>query len=286
MKRLLICLLLFPLFTQAQQLYHKDILGKATLKDFQQEPHAAWYNKNYQDYQAQASVVSALKQLNLSGVKVKIVFGSWCGDSKREVPRMTKLLSECSFPEKNVELIGVDDSLTVYKQSPTREEKGLGIYRVPTFVFYKKDKEIGRIVEYPTESLERDLLALLKEESYTPNYFSYPYIAKWMAEGMLTDTNVSPRGLAQQLLGKVQYESELNSCGYVLLADKKSAEAITVFRINTSLFPQSANCFDSLGEAYSVAGLTDKAIQSYEQALRLKPDSENAKEQLKKLKGE
>lgn len=285
MKRFLFLLACLPLSLFAQQ-RSKDILGKATRSDLQQEPHATWFNKNFNDYQPDGACMAKLRQQDVSKVKVKIVFGSWCGDSKREVPRMVKLLDAMSFPEQNIEFIAVDDSLAVYKQSPTREEAGLGVYRVPTFIVYQKNKEVGRVVEYPAESLERDVLAILQKKPYTPNYFSYPAIARWMADGQLTDPNVSPRGLAQQLLGKVQYESELNACGYVLMAGKKVNEAITVFRINANLFPQSANCFDSLGEAYAVAGLTEKATQAYEQALRLNPESANAKEQLKKLKGD
>ena len=81
-------------------------------------------------------------------------------------------------------------------------------------------------------------------------------------------------------------ESELNSCGYVLLAQQNIKEAITVFRVNINLFPQSANCFDSLGEAYARAGSKDKAIQAYEYAVHLDPKNERTAATLKKLKEE
>jgi tetratricopeptide (TPR) repeat protein len=80
-------------------------------------------------------------------------------------------------------------------------------------------------------------------------------------------------------------EGELNAVGYVLLAQGRSQEAITVFRINANLFPSSANCFDSLGEAYSMTGQKEKSIQAYEYAQTLDPKNENVKKQLQKLKG-
>jgi cytochrome c-type biogenesis protein CcmH/NrfG len=83
----------------------------------------------------------------------------------------------------------------------------------------------------------------------------------------------------------VASESELNSCGYVLLMSGRVKESITVFRINVNLFPQSVNCLDSLGEAYVIAGQNDKAIQAYEAALHLDPSNENVKKELNKLKG-
>jgi tetratricopeptide (TPR) repeat protein len=284
MRQLVIAFALLPFLTLAQH-PHPDLLGKITLNDFQTDPHSIWYNKNYQEYAGASAVVTQLKKENFSGVSVKIVFGSWCGDSKREVPRFVKLLTQLDFPQSRLEFIAVDDSLPVYKQSPRHEDAGLAVYRVPTFIVYEKGKETGRIVEYPVESLERDLLAILQRKQYMPNYYSYPFIATWLQEGLLVDENVSARGLATQIYGKVQHESELNACGYVLLAARKMKEAITVFRINTSLFPQSANCFDSLGEAYVKAGQPERAIQSYEYALKLDPQSENARQQLEKLKG-
>lgn len=283
MKQLLITLsFLLPLNLPAQT---ADLLGHCTLSHFQEEPHAAWYAKNYEAYTPASATVEKLKRAGLPKTTIKVIFGSWCGDSKREVPRFMKLLSAASFPADRVTLIGVDDSLDVYKQSPNREERGLYVYRVPTFIVYENGREKGRIVEYPVESLERDLQRIVETNSYTPNYFSYPLVISWLTDGLLTDPNVSARGLAMRLFGKVQYESELNACGYVLMADGKLPEAVTVFRINANLFPQSANCFDSLGEAYAKSGNTGKAIESYEQALRLAPESENAKLQLKKLRG-
>jgi cytochrome c-type biogenesis protein CcmH/NrfG len=62
-------------------------------------------------------------------------------------------------------------------------------------------------------------------------------------------------------------------------------ESIAVFRINANLFPQSANCLDSLGEAYAISGQNEKAIQAYEAAQKLDPENENVKKQLLKLKG-
>jgi tetratricopeptide (TPR) repeat protein len=197
---------------------------------------------------------------------------------------MTKVLEKLAFPQKNLTLIGVDDSTEVYKQSPQRQEAGMNIFRVPTFIVYENGKEVGRIVEYPTETMERDLLKIFAKKEYTANYFGYPQIIQWMKDGLLTDENISARGLAMQLKNRIASESELNACGYVMIAQGNLKEAITVLRINANLFPQSANCWDSLGEAYAKDGQKDKAIQAYEYVLELDPKSENAKAQLLKLK--
>jgi thiol-disulfide isomerase/thioredoxin len=287
MKKILLAfsLLFIAGLAQSQNKY-PDLLGVCTTDQLLKEPYAGWYTGNLSGYRPNAEVLAQLKKTGLSKYSMKIFFGSWCGDSKRELPKMIKVLDQLSFNKNDVVLIGVDDSVKTYKQSPQREEAGLNIYRVPTFIIYKGEKEIGRIIESPAETMERDLLKIFSKEEYAPNYHSYSIINQWLKDGILKDENINARGLAFQLKPVVLSESELNSCGYVLMAQASLAEAIAVFRININLFPQSANCFDSLGEVYATAGFKDKAIQAYEVAAQLDPKNESISEKLKELKGE
>jgi tetratricopeptide (TPR) repeat protein len=263
----------------------KKLLGTCLTDDLKQEPYATWYTLGLNDYNPNTEVIDQIRKLKLNKFTFKIFFGTWCGDSQRELPRMSRLLNELSIPAKNIQWVALDDSSTFYKQSPQHEEKELNIFRVPTFIVYEKGTEIGRVVEFPVETLERDLLKILGHQPYESNYTSFPVISSWLDKGILKDANVSARGLAEQLHSKVIREGELNACGYVLLAQGKLQEAITVFRINANLFPSSANCFDSLGEAYAANGQKEKSIQAYERALALDPKNENVKTQLTKLKG-
>ncbi|MGB7054918.1 MAG: serine hydrolase, partial [bacterium] len=79
-------------------------------------------------------------------------------------------------------------------------------------------------------------------------------------------------------------ERTVNLRGYALLAEGEIAEAIAVLRLNVYLYPESANVYDSLGEAYMVAGNTALASENYEKSLKLDPDNENAVEKLKELR--
>lgn len=96
--------------------------------------------------------------------------GTWCGDSKREVPRILKMLDCCGFKERDVNLIMVSNKDSLYKKSPQHEEAGKNIVRVPTIIIEQKGLEVGRIVEFPKISLEKDMLAILRNENYQPNY--------------------------------------------------------------------------------------------------------------------
>ena len=64
-------------------------------------------------------------------------------------------------------------------------------------------------------------------------------------------------------------ETRLNQLGYGLLEKKQPAKAIAVLQLNTQLYPDSANTWDSLGEATEAAGDTAGAIALYRKALEL-----------------
>ena len=78
-------------------------------------------------------------------------------------------------------------------------------------------------------------------------------------------------------------EDSLNNFGYEILEKNDAASAIQVFQLNAELYPQSANVWDSLAEAYMKSGDMRKARENYEKALTLDPKDNNAKERLKKI---
>ena len=63
-------------------------------------------------------------------------------------------------------------------------------------------------------------------------------------------------------------------------------EAIEILKLNVEAYPDSANAYDSLGEAYFVSGNTPQAIQNYAKSLSLDPANTNAAMMLKKLKSQ
>jgi len=78
-------------------------------------------------------------------------------------------------------------------------------------------------------------------------------------------------------------ERELNNLGYQLLARQRTSEAVAVLRLNVDTYPESANVYDSLGEALMLNGRQEEAIRNYRKSLELNPANDNAREQLKKL---
>jgi CubicO group peptidase (beta-lactamase class C family) len=78
-------------------------------------------------------------------------------------------------------------------------------------------------------------------------------------------------------------EAAINRLGYFLIAKGQPANAVSVFSLNVTAFPKSANVYDSLGEAYLISGDTTRAVANYRKSLELDPANTNAVTVLKRL---
>lgn len=78
-------------------------------------------------------------------------------------------------------------------------------------------------------------------------------------------------------------ERELNTLGYLLMRSGKLKEAVEIFKLNVEAYPQAANPYDSLGEAYLNLNQRDLAAANYKKSLELNPGNTSAIEALKKL---
>ncbi len=114
------------------------------------------WTTEYYNYQPDFETLDSLEG-KLDEIIIKIIFRSTCSDSREQLPRLFKVLKELNYNVNSITLIGVNRE----KQGLSNEAEGLEIELVPTIIFYKDGREIGRIVETPAESLEKDLLKIL-----------------------------------------------------------------------------------------------------------------------------
>ncbi len=122
---------------------------------------SGWFDSAFAEYKPDAEALSRLPGV-FSGVRVKCFLGTWCSDSKREVPRFFKVLKEAGLSDSVVTMIGVDRQ----KFSLDGSSMVYRVERIPTFIIFRNGVEVGRIVEAPHESLERDMLNLLEKNSH------------------------------------------------------------------------------------------------------------------------
>ena len=114
------------------------------------------WTTEYDNYQPDFEVLDSLEG-KLDNIIITIVFRSTCSDSREQLPRLFKILNELNYDVNSITLIGVSRE----KQGLSNETEGLELELVPTIIFYKDGSEIGRIIETPVESMEKDLLEIL-----------------------------------------------------------------------------------------------------------------------------
>ncbi len=82
-------------------------------------------------------------------------------------------------------------------------------------------------------------------------------------------------------------EDDMNELGLRLLYEANFSNhqelSLEVLKLNTLLFPNSFNTYDSYGEALAEAGKKEEAIFMYKKSLMLNPGSEGGKRALKRL---
>jgi len=153
----------FAVFGQQQNqiIYDEDaqqeiLYGFGTVDFFKEKPFETWFSPVFNEYLPDEHRINQLEIL-AEDVSIRIVLGTWCSDSRREVPRFFKILKAIRFPNERLEIIGVNRK----KIAPeVGVEEGYVDY-VPTFIIFFNDFEIGRIVETPYNTLEEDLLEIL-----------------------------------------------------------------------------------------------------------------------------
>ena len=133
------------------------LLGYFNLGQLTRLPYSTWYITEFDDYQFNSDAINKLLDISKDDLTIKIVMGTWCPDSRREVPRFMRVLNIWQFPVTKVTFIGVDNA----KLSPIGDFNKLDIQRVPTFIIYKNNVEAGRIIETPVTSLEQDMVTIL-----------------------------------------------------------------------------------------------------------------------------
>jgi len=117
-----------------------------------------WFDMEYKKYQPDPAILDSLKARRNEYPWVFIVLGTWCGDSREQVPHFLKILDMIEYPSEQVFMVAVDRD----KKAGNFCVGDFNIKLVPTFIFTKDGDETGRIVETPVTTLEKDFLNLFK----------------------------------------------------------------------------------------------------------------------------
>ena len=257
-----------------------QLAGSIAVSDLESDELGTWYQNGYSE-----DIIheKAKWSKRLKDMEVDIYMGTWCGDSKRWVPKFVKLWDELGLSRDQLNVFALYGGRERYKQGPNDEEKGMDIHRVPTFIFKEDGREIARIVESPSSDLVTDVAQIAMGYPSEPNYRGVSYLMDVLKDGDVASASFDffehKDNLRRILLGS----SELNTLGYVYLYSDRLEEALITFKLNSLMFPFEPRVHNSYGRALELKGELVSAAECYERALVLEPENELAKNRLAAL---
>ena len=160
---LLFIAILFTSCSQNQNYLLEE--GVVDIDYLKKSPKTYWFNENFENY-----TVEKINRDNFSELynyDIEIFMNTLCHDSQREIPRLIKILNELNIPENKLKIILLNPN----KESKMGYEVNKNITNTPTIIFNLDNTEVNRIVEFPKESLESDILKILNDEDYKHVYF-------------------------------------------------------------------------------------------------------------------
>jgi len=135
------------------------LIGYCTREAFKDTNFSWWFNSGYEEYEVDSSSLNKMND-ELKEVSIAVITGTWCSDSRRELPGFFKILDHLDFPEESLTILAVNEDKEI-PGSSALEKYDLEL--VPSFIFYRNGSEIGRIQEAPEETLEKDMIGILEQ---------------------------------------------------------------------------------------------------------------------------
>ncbi|MFH1118409.1 MAG: thioredoxin [Bacteroidota bacterium] len=123
-----------------------------------------WFDHEYRNYQPDPAIIDSLKTNKNEYPWVFIVLGTWCSDSREQVPHFLKILDILDYPSEQIFMVAVDRN----KKAGNFCVGDFNITLVPAFIFSMDGDETGRIVETPVKTLEQDFLSIIAGKDAGP----------------------------------------------------------------------------------------------------------------------
>lgn len=140
----------------------KVLVGEITRNELIAPPHDRWFNKRYDRYSPDEGALGRISESLQDIDSIRIILGSWCLDSRVEVPKLYKILDESHFSKERVRITAIEFS----KKALENLKHTSGVDAVPTIIFYKEGKELNRFVEYSQSSFEKDIDKIISSAGY------------------------------------------------------------------------------------------------------------------------
>ena len=251
-------------------------VGTVERRHLTTSPFDEWYESGYAGYEPSSETVEALSS-SLDDVEVEVYFGTWCGDSRRDVPRLNRVLDDAGFSRDRLEMIALSDRPGEFKFSPEGKERERLVHRTPTIVLTRGGREIGRIVQNSVGTLEEDMLAIAKGEPYAPRFGAEARLHEIVSSGGMDALEGRTSELVEELGALGDPGSLWHYAQYDLLLNDRPREAAAVLDVALEMDPESARSHLLLAKARRELGELDGALASVRRALELDGANEDAR---------
>jgi tetratricopeptide (TPR) repeat protein len=223
-----------------------------------------------------------------------VLFPAWGGDADHFLETLKRLIEQLPADVKLIAGHGCDCGLEDLKIYYQMAADTIGLIRQGIAKGKTVDELVKEDILKDWENLNSDTIS--GEDWIAQVYESLSGGAKPSISKPLTQT-IMEEGIQAAIeqyhkLKKTQpddynfNEYELNMLGYQLLWRDMNEASIEMHKLNVQAYPDEANPYDSLADAYEASGEVELAIEAYEKALERDPELTSALEGLERLKPE
>ena len=131
--------------------------GIVSVEQLSNEKKFKWFASGIERYHPNQDIVDSLKAYK--DFSLVVVLGTWCSDTKEQLPKLIKVLQQMNYPLQSVQLIAVNRDKKVPKQF-----RNFFSSNVPTVFVLRQNNVIGKVVETPIKSMEEDVLEILRKQ--------------------------------------------------------------------------------------------------------------------------
>lgn len=197
--------------------------------------------------------------------------------------------TEVMFDEQSDEFAPIINNMNLIDHSKLEEQYGSEEFDQLLFTIRFKTLWMAQNLTWLQENNHEFQLILSNELALTKLKGTYDRVyPETIDEFVLVGTSTADliEKLREDLATRGTYDfgnGEVNRYGYALMRDGKLDDALTVFELNTRLYPEAWNTYDSYGECLLEAGDTIKGIKAYAKSLELNPENNTAIELLREF---
>lgn len=144
-----------------------------------------------------------------------------------------------------------------------------------------------QILERSNNEFEEVLVRVLTQNGRTESIKRIPrkHLSDLLTEGKTIDEVIQViKSTNKKDSDYITYDWAINALAYDLFRQKKSFnDALKLFKLNTELYPDMPNPWDSYSECLLAMGKKEEGIKAYKRFVELSPDNESAKRALEEL---